>query len=58
MELHNTLVKMPLKVSVIGDPHTGRKTFLKSLSLTETRSTDGVYSLSVNDMKNNVQTVF
>ena len=60
MELHNTLYKMPLKVSVIGDQKTGKRTFLKSLGLTESRTSNGdlIYSLSVNDNKNNVQTNF
>jgi GTPase SAR1 family protein len=47
---------MPLKVSVMGDRFVGKRTFLTSLSLTET--SPNVYSLNVNDIKNNVQTVF
>jgi ribosome-binding ATPase YchF (GTP1/OBG family) len=35
MELHNTLVKMPLKVSVVGEPRIGKQTFLRSLSLND-----------------------
>lgn len=54
MELHNTLFKMPLKVSVIGDAHTGKKTFLSSLSLSDSEVERGIYKISVNDIKNNV----
>jgi len=34
---------MPLKISVIGDAKTGKTTFLKSLSLTDSQSIDGIY---------------
>jgi ABC-type phosphate/phosphonate transport system ATPase subunit len=54
MELHNTLFKMPLKVSVIGDAQIGKKTFLRSLSLNDSEVTGGIYKISVNDIKNNV----
>lgn len=59
MELHNTLERMPLKVSILGDPKVGKETFLKSLSLAEpSDDSQQVFSLSVNDLKNNVMTVF